>query len=47
MFGEEPTGACKSFYTYIDLAIMHITRLREKQNLLEWVGIEEEFHIEK
>ena len=47
MFGEEPTGACKSFYTYIDLAIMHITRLREKQNLLEWVGIEEEFHIEE
>ena len=47
MFGETPTGKCKSFYTYIDFAIMHITKLREKQNLIEWVGIKEDFHIEK
>lgn len=47
LFDEEPVGKCKEFYTYMDYAIMHVSKLNQKQNILEWVGVQEDFHIEK
>jgi MoaA/NifB/PqqE/SkfB family radical SAM enzyme len=45
MFEEYPKGNCKEFYTYIDWAIMHVTKLRSRDNLIEWVGVQEDFEI--
>lgn len=45
LFNEHPNGKCKEFYTYIDYAIMHNSKLKDKSSILEWVGIDEQFKI--
>lgn len=45
MFNEQPGTKCKEFYTYMDFVIMHVSKLNQKQNILEWVGIQEDFKI--
>ena len=45
LFNEQPGTACKEFYTYMDYAIMHVSKLKERDTLLEWVGIDENFRI--
>lgn len=47
MFDEQPKGNCKYFYQIMNIAIMHIDRLKEKRNLVEWVGITENFEIKQ
>lgn len=40
MFNTQPkTKACQEFYQAIDIAIKHAQKLKQKRNLLEWVGI--------
>ena len=43
LFETEPIGKCKEFYTYLDYAMMHLSKLKEKPNILSWVGIDENF----
>lgn len=45
LFDEVPKGNCIKFYKYIDYAIMHNAKLYEKKNVLEWVGVKEDFFI--
>jgi sulfatase maturation enzyme AslB (radical SAM superfamily) len=47
MFDEEPKGNCKTFYQIMDFAIMHSDKLKQKKNLVEWVGITDTFEIKK
>jgi organic radical activating enzyme len=47
LFDEQPKGSCKQFYTYMDYAIFHNAKLHQKKSLLEWVGIDEQFHTNK
>lgn len=41
LFDEHPKGACKEFYTYMNFAIFHNAKLKEKKTVLDWVGITE------
>jgi sulfatase maturation enzyme AslB (radical SAM superfamily) len=45
LFDEQPNGSCKKFYTYLNYAIMHNAQLKKKNNILQWVGIDQEFPI--
>jgi MoaA/NifB/PqqE/SkfB family radical SAM enzyme len=47
LFDEEPKGSCVQFYKIIDFVTLHLTQLKTKKNLLEWVGIDENFKIKK
>ena len=47
LFDEQPKGNCKTFYTFMDYAIMHNARLKEKDSILKWIGIKEDFKINK
>jgi radical SAM protein with 4Fe4S-binding SPASM domain len=43
LFDVEPQGKCVEFYTYLDYAIMHLSKLKDRPNVLAWVGIDENF----
>lgn len=45
LFDVQPMGKCKEFYTYMDYAIIHNAKLKEKKTVLEWIGIREDFPI--
>jgi organic radical activating enzyme len=45
MFDEQPKGNCKTFYEIIDFSIKHISKLKEKNNLVDWVGLDESLRI--
>jgi len=47
MFDVPPGNSCREFYTYMDYAIMHNARLNERKNILEWVGIKEDFEVKQ
>jgi len=47
LFDEKPKGSCVQFYKIIDFVTLHLTQLKTKKNLLEWVGIDETFEIKK
>lgn len=44
IFGKSPK-ACKEFYTYLDLLIMHNAKMHDKKSMLHWVGIKEDFAV--
>jgi radical SAM protein with 4Fe4S-binding SPASM domain len=41
MFDHEPTGACKKFYSIVDLAVKHTWKLKQKKSMLHWIGADE------
>lgn len=41
-FEQTPRGNCKLFYNAVLLAILHSQRLKEKKNLMQWIGIQSE-----
>jgi len=47
LFDVVPGTQCKEFYTYIDYSIVHLAQLNKKPNLLSWIGIEDNYGIEK
>lgn len=46
-FDKIPKGSCKEFYTYLDYLIFHNDKLHEKQSILHWVGLKENFAVNK
>lgn len=47
LFEQPPGTACKQFYTFMDYVIFHNSKLHQKKTLLEWVGINDEFFINR
>jgi len=43
LFDEQPGKSCIEFYTYLDYIILHLSKLKEKPNLVSWIGIDEQF----
>lgn len=39
LFDSEPGDNCVHFYTMLNIAIKHSQKLKQKPNLLEWIGI--------
>lgn len=39
MFDQPPKGGCVQFYRMLNIVILHAQKLRQKRNLLEWIGI--------
>ena len=39
MFDKKPAGGCKQFYQMLTVIILHAQKLKQKRNMLEWVGI--------
>ena len=47
LFDVKPEGSCVQFYQIIDFVTLHLTQLKTHKNLLELVGISENFEIKK
>jgi MoaA/NifB/PqqE/SkfB family radical SAM enzyme len=47
LFEKNPKGNCKKFYTYMDYVIFHNHKIKEKKNLVHWIGITEDFEIKQ
>lgn len=45
LFDKQPNGACKKFYKFIDVIIMHNSKLKQHKNLFETIGIDTSFKI--
>ena len=45
LFDTQPKGNCVNFYQIIDFSIKHMDKIKQKPNLIEWIGITEDFEI--
>ena len=39
IFDKQPEGSCVQFYSMLGVVVRHAQKLRQKRNILEWVGI--------
>ena len=38
-FGVKPEGSCVKFYSLLEVVIKHTQKLKEKSDLMRWIGI--------